>query len=268
MNIVVIVQARTGSTRLPGKILKKILDKPVLTLQMERMLAAKLPSKVVIATTHQKEDDPIIEVCKEYEYPYFRGHPTDLLDRHYQAAKEFEADVAIKIPSDCPLIDPSVIDRVIRFYLDNRFKYDFVSNLHPPTYPDGNDVEIMPMKILKKAWKNAEKNFELEHTTPYIWDNPQKFRIGNVRWETGLDYSMSHRFTIDYQEDLDFIKAVYEELYPKDALFSLNDILNLLEEKPEIYEINSKYAGVNWYRDHIEELRTIKQEQTKNVSDR
>jgi spore coat polysaccharide biosynthesis protein SpsF len=268
MNIVVIVQARTGSTRLPGKILKKILDKPILTLQMERMLAAKIPTKVVIATTHLKEDDPIEDICLENNYDMYRGHPTDLLDRHYQAAKEFEADIAVKIPSDCPLIDPKVIDKVIQFYLDYQDTYDFVSNLHPPTYPDGNDVEVMPIKVLKKAWKHAEQSFELEHTTPYIWDRPKKFRIGNFRWETGQDFSMSHRFTIDYQEDFDFIKAVFEELYPNDPLFTLEDILDLLEQKPEIYKINQKYAGVNWYRNHLDELKTIKEEQTRRVSGR
>jgi spore coat polysaccharide biosynthesis protein SpsF len=266
MNIVVIVQARTGSTRLPGKILKKMLDKPILSLQMERMLAAKLPTKVVVATTHLKEDDPIEQLCISNDYDLFRGHPNDLLDRHYQAAKHFEADVAVKIPSDCPLIDPNVIDKVIQFYLDYQDTYDFVSNLHPPTYPDGNDVEVIPIKVLKKAWKHAEKNFELEHTTPYIWDRPKKFRIGNVRWESGLDYSMSHRFTIDYQEDFEFIKAVYDELYPIERIFGLEDILGLLIEKPEIYRINQKYVGVNWYRDHLNELKTVKKEQTRRVS--
>jgi spore coat polysaccharide biosynthesis protein SpsF len=118
---------------------------------------------------------------------------------------------------------------------------------------------------LENAWINAKIDFEREHTTPYIWENPDKFRIGNVVWETGLDFSMTHRFTIDYKEDYEFIKRVYDELYEKNSKFSLNDILELLEKKPEIKKINQMYAGVNWYRNHINELKTISPEQTKNI---
>jgi spore coat polysaccharide biosynthesis protein SpsF len=103
----------------------------------------------------------------------------------------------------------------------------------------------------------------LEHTTPYIWENPEKFRIANVAWSTGLDYSMSHRFTIDYEADYQFIKRVFEELYPTKPNFSCDDILALLDQKPEIYQINAQYAGVNWYRNHLNELKTISSEQTK-----
>lgn len=265
MRIVVIVQARCGSTRLPGKILKQILGKTVLFRQMERMTRAEIPDDFVVATTEKSGDDAIAEICRNEGFKFFRGDEDDLLDRHFKAAKEFSADVAVKIPSDCPLIDPKVIDKVLEFYLENRDRFDFVSNLHPPTYPDGNDVEIVPAPILEKAWKEARKNYEREHTTPYIWDHPDKFRIGNYKWESGLDYSMTHRFTIDYQEDYDFIKKVYEELYPKNKYFDLNDILNLLQEKPEIYKINSDFAGVNWYRDYVENLSTIDESGTKRI---
>ncbi len=257
MKLVIVVQARTGSTRLPRKILKPILGKSLLYRQMERILAAEEQFDCVVATTTDSEDDAVVDICERNDFEFFRGHPTDLLDRHYRAAKEFNADTVAKIPSDCPLIDPRIIDKVIRFYRENQDKYDFVSNLHPAGYPDGNDVEIMPMEVLKKAWLEAKKEHEREHTTPYIWDNTDKFRIGNVEWETGLDYSMSHRFTIDYQEDYEFIKRIYEELYPKNPIFSLEDILNLLKEKPEIYKINEKYAGVNWYRNNLDELKTV-----------
>lgn len=265
MNIVVIMQARSGSTRLPGKIMKKILGKSILQLQMERMLNAKTPSKIVVATTKNKIDDDIVNICKSNNYEYFRGDENNLLDRHYQAAKKYNAEVVVKIPSDCPLIDPKIIDRVISYYIDNQGKFDFVSNLHPATYPDGNDVELMPMKMLELAWKEAEKDYELEHTTPYFWEQPERFRIGNVEWESGLDYSMSHRFTIDYPEDYDFIKRVFEELYPHNPTFSLDDIIYLLEQKPEIMDINRKYSGVNWYRNHLGELKTIGANQTKQI---
>ncbi len=265
MNIVIIMQARTGSSRLPGKTLLPLLGKPLFVRQLERMSFASLPAKIVVATTKDESDDEIVKIAEKEGYPVYRGHATNLLDRHYRAALEHKADVVLKIPSDCPLIDPSVIDKVIRFYLYNQEKYDFVSNLHPATYPDGNDVEVMPFGILKEAWRNAEKNFELEHTTPYIWDNPKKYRIGNVEWETGLNYSMSHRFTIDYREDYDFIKRIYEELYTPERPFTLTEIIDLLETKPEIMKINNLYSGVNWYRNHVSELNTVRPEETRFV---
>ena len=231
----------------------------------ERVAASKLSGTIVIATTKDKSDDKVEELCKEYNLNYFRGHPTDLLDRHYQAAKVFNADAVVKIPSDCPLIDPLVIDKVIKFYLDNFDKFDYLSNLHPATYPDGNDVEIFSFKVLKDARLSAKKDIDREHTTPYFWENPDKFRIGNVEWETGLDYSMSHRFTIDYEKDYNFIKSVYDELYPVNNIFTLQDILDLLDRKPEIKKLNEEYCGVNWYRNHLDELKTITSEQTKII---
>lgn len=242
-----------------------ILKKPLLVRMVERVMAGKLSGTVVVATTTDTFDDPIEEICTEYGFPCFRGHPTDLLDRHYQAALEYKLPVVIKIPSDVPLIDPEIIDKVIGFFLKNEEDYDFVSNLHPATYPDGNDVEIMTFEALETAWKEAERPLEREHTTPYLWENPGKFRVGNIEWESGLDYSMSHRWTIDYQEDYDFIKAVYEALYPVNPLFTIDDILNLLNNRPDIFKINSKYAGVNWYRHHIDELKTVDESKTKNT---
>ncbi|MDY0083664.1 MAG: glycosyltransferase family protein [Ignavibacteriaceae bacterium] len=265
IKIVTIIQARTGSTRLPDKIFLPLSDKPLLLRMYERVASSKLKGTIVIATTNDKSDDKVESFCKDYKLNCYRGHSSDLLDRHYQAAKQFNADVVVKIPSDCPLIDSKVIDKVIKYYLDNINTYDYVSNLHPATYPDGNDVEIMSFDALENAWENAARDFEREHTTPYLWENPDKFRIGNVIWETGLDYSMTHRFTIDYQEDYEFIKKVYDELHPKMPAFSLEDILNLLKENPDIKKINDKYNGVNWYRNHLDELRTITPDQTKII---
>lgn len=263
--LVTIVQARTGSTRLPGKVLMPIVSKPLLIRMVERVRLSKLFGTIVVATTTDESDNPVEELCKAENILCYRGHPTDLLDRHYQAAKQLNATVVLKIPSDVPLIDPAIIDKVIQYFLDNQGNYDFVSNLHPATYPDGNDVEVMTFPAMEEAWNNATKPMEREHTTPYIWENPDKFRIGNVTWETGLDYSMSHRWTIDYYEDYLFIKAVYDELYPVNSAFGIQDILNLLEKRSDICAINSKYAGVNWYRNHLDELKTIKPEQTKAI---
>ena len=264
-NIVIIVQARMSSTRFPNKIMKTVLDEPVLFRQLERIAAIQHSVQLVVATSQQPEDDLILKACQEREYACMRGNLNDLLDRHYQIAKYLKADTVIKIPSDCPLIDTDVIDQTISFYLENINKYDFVSNLHPATFPDGNDVEIMTFDCLERTWHEATKQLEREHTTPYIWENSDKFKCANVPWETGLDYSMSHRFTLDYKEDLDFIRAVYEKLYPRNPNFSLSDILELLDEHPEIYEINAQYAGVNWYRNHLDELKTVGASNTKII---
>lgn len=265
MNIVTIVQARTTSSRLSGKVLMKILNKTALELMMERVMRSRLAGVVVVATTRDSEDDLIENLSLQKKYFCFRGDKTDLLDRHFQAAKKFNAEVVLKIPSDCPLIDPQIIDRVIRYFLDHKNEFDYVSNLHPATYPDGNDVEVMTMEALEKAWFMAKKDFEREHTTPFLWENPQKFKIGNVEWESGLDYSMTHRFTLDYREDYDFIKKIYEELYPLNPKFTLDDILNFLRVRPDVFAINQKYAGVNWYRNHLNELKTIRPGQTKQT---
>jgi spore coat polysaccharide biosynthesis protein SpsF len=266
MKTIIVIQARTGSSRLPGKVLLPLAGKPLLVRMVERVMAAKTADNVVVATTQDKGDDVIEELCKEHSIDCFRGHPTDLLDRHFKAAQQFNADVVVKIPSDCPLIDPSVIDKVLSVYLDQHIQYDYVSNLHPASYPDGNDVEAMHTDTLEVAWHEAKKDYEREHTTPFIWEHPKRFRIGNVAWETGLNYSMTHRFTIDYQEDYDFIKRVYDELWTAERpIFSLEEILALLEEKPEILAINAQYAGVNWYRHHLNDLQTVTPDETKLI---
>jgi spore coat polysaccharide biosynthesis protein SpsF len=262
-NIVIVVQARMSSSRLPGKVMMPILGKSLLFRMIERLQMTRHKAQIVIATSEHKSDDVIEQGAVHINIPCYRGSLNNLLDRHYQVAKQYNADIVLKIPSDCPLIDPRIIDDVLDFYFNNEDRYDYVSNLHPATFPDGNDVEIMTMPCIEKTWKEASRPLELEHTTPYIWENPEKFRIGNVTWETGKDYSMSHRFTIDYEADYLFIKRVYEELYPSKPDFSCGDILNLLEQKPEIYNINSQYAGVNWYRNHLDELKTISSDQTK-----
>ena len=261
--IVTVIQVRRGSSRLPDKVFRSLLGKSLFVRQVERVLASKLCGTVVVATTMNPADDLVWEVCQQEGLECFRGHGEDLLDRHYQAALKYGADTVIKIPGDCPLIDPAVIDTVIAWYLENADTYDYVSNLHPATYPDGNDVEIMPLRVIEDAWKNASRPFEREHTTPYIWERPDQFRIGNVVMEGGADYSMTHRLTIDYEEDYQFIKAVWEELYPVNPLFGTADILALMERRPDIYTINRSLAGVNWYRNHLGELKTVAAEQTK-----
>ena len=252
MRIVVVVQARTASTRLPGKVLMPLARRPLLYRMLERVLAARTPAAVVVATTVDSQDDAVAAVAVEAGVACVRGHPTDLLDRHYAAAIASGADVVVKVPSDCPLIDPTVIDRVIRHYTAHAERADFVSNLHPPTYPDGNDVEVIPFGVLDTAWREAAAAHEREHTTPFIWERPERFRIDNLTWESGLDYSSTHRWTIDYIEDYQFLAAVYEALWTeRRPIFSLSDVLSLLDARPDIAALNACHAGKGWYRDHL-----------------
>jgi spore coat polysaccharide biosynthesis protein SpsF len=265
MKILVIVQARTGSSRLPGKVLLPVAGVPLLTAMIGRVRAARTVFELTVATTWTAEDDVIASICNELGVDCYRGHPSDLLDRHYRVALQRKADVAVKIPSDCPLIDPSVIDRVLAHYVENAKSFDYVSNLHPASYPDGNDVEVIGFEALQTAFNEARHPFEREHTTPYIWERPERFRIGNVIWQSMSDHSMSHRFTIDYLEDYRFICRVFEELGGADRVFGLEEVIELLRRKPEILAINAKYAGVNWYRHHLDQLTQVGPAQTRSL---
>jgi spore coat polysaccharide biosynthesis protein SpsF len=274
MKLAVVVQARTGSTRLPGKIHLPLGSRsagtaPLLERMIERVRAAKTPFEVVLATTTDETDREVAELGAKIGVRVVRGHPTDLVARHLQAAREAGAELVAKIPSDCPLIDPAVIDRVLGVYLDAvkaGSPFDFVSNLHPATYPDGNDVEVFSTELLALADREATRPLEREHTTPFFWEQPDRFKLANVAWETGRDLSMSHRFTIDYREDYELIRAVYEELYTRERpIFTLADILALLERRPDLYALNAKYAGVNWYRNHLGELKTVGAAETRQA---
>ncbi len=265
MKIITVIQVRMGSTRLPKKVMMPLSGKPLIIRMLERVSHSDLSGTIVAALTEERYDDELADILKGKGYNIYRGSTNNLLERHINAAREYGGDTVVKIPSDCPLIDPSVINKVINYHISNADRFDYVSNLHPATYPDGNDVEIMSLETLEKCLREASKDFEREHTTPYIWENPEKFRIGNVVWETGLDYSMSHRWTIDYIEDYLFIKKIYEALYENNPEFGLNDILEYEKEHPEVKAINEKYNGVNWYRDHLGDLKTIKPEQTKVI---
>ena len=255
--VVTVIQARTGSTRLPNKVLRPLAGAPLLQRIVERVRAAELAGTVVVATTTEPGDDPIEALCAAADIACFRGDPLDLLDRHYRAGLAHGATAVVKIPSDCPLIDPRVIDRVLGHFLDHPSKFDFVSNLHPASYPDGNDVEVMTIDALATAWREASRPLEREHTTPYLWENPDRFRLGNILWERGLDYSKSHRWTIDYEEDYQFIRAVYDALYPTNPRFGLDDILAFVAANPTVAALNAHYAGHYWYRNHPGELKTV-----------
>jgi spore coat polysaccharide biosynthesis protein SpsF len=266
MSTLVVIQARTGSTRLPGKVLLPLAGRTLLERMIERVLAAGPGFDVVVATTTEPGDEAVAAAAACAGVRSFGGHPTDLLDRHYRAALEAGADTVVKIPSDCPLVDPAAIRRVLARHRDD--PADYTSNLHPASWPDGNDVEIMTIDALAAAHREATRPLEREHTTPFLWERPERFRVSNVRWETGHDFSMSHRLTVDYPADYELVAAVYEELWsPARPVFPLADVLRLLDARPDIFAKNARYAGVNWYRRHLHELRTITAADTRLVEE-
>tara|TARA_B100001123_G_scaffold378781_1_gene447127 strand:- start:927 stop:1730 length:804 start_codon:yes stop_codon:yes gene_type:complete len=255
-----IIQARVTSSRLPGKILLQGYDKPLLLHTIERIKKSKLIKKIVVATSNLKMDEIIYKICKKNRINIFRGHPNDLLSRYYNCAKKYKANTIVRITSDCPLMDYKIIDKIIKkFYSSN---VDFISNTHPPVIPDGFDIEIFNFKSLKKAFFKAKKNFQREHVTPYIWDNPKKFKIKNYDIFFKKNYYKKYRLTLDYLEDYFVIWKIYNELYPKKKFFDLKDILLYLKTNNHIL-INKKYIKVNWYRYHLKKLKTIRKEDTK-----
>ncbi|HEU4732914.1 MAG TPA: glycosyltransferase family protein [Kofleriaceae bacterium] len=262
MKVVVVIQARTGSTRLPGKVLLPAAGAPLLARMVERVRAARTPSHIVVATTTLAADDEVAALARAAGAMVVRGHPTDLLDRHVAAARATGAEAIAKIPSDCPLIDPAVIDRVIEAFasLSALDGVDYVSNLHPVTWPDGFDVEVMTRGALETAWREATRPLEREHTTPFLWDNPDRFVCHNVRWEGGADHAASCRLTLDYPEDYVVIRGIYDALWSPHRPFTLADIIELLAARPALRLANARHFGSSWYHHHPGELRTLARE--------
>lgn len=235
MKKLVIVQARMSSTRLPGKVLKKVLNKPLLEYQIERITKSELIDDIIIATTNNEADKAILDYCIKKRINCFCGSEEDVLARYYQAAKEYNADVVIRLTGDCPLIDPIVVDKIIKYFFENSNRYDYVSNIIKRTYPRGMDTEVFTFKALEKTYLNAEKSYEKEHVTPYIYNNPHIYSIANV---VNVKDLSSFRLTVDTIEDFKLIEIIIENLQIQNKNFSLNDIINLLEQNPDLKKIN------------------------------
>mgnify|MGYP006413364719 CR=1 FL=1 len=241
--ILAILQARQTSTRLPQKVLLPILGKPMLIRQIERIKNAKNIDQLIVATSTDRSDTQIYNLCKINKIPCFRGNLNDVLDRFYQASKIFKAKHIVRLSGDCPLIDPSVIDNVINLYFSKN--YDYVSNTITPTFPDGLDVEIFNKKSLKTSWEKASLPSEREHVTPFIIKNKKLFNIGNFKNKIDLSHL---RWTVDEKEDFDFVTKVYDHLYPKNSKFDTQDILHLIKKIPSLRKINDKYNRNEGYK--------------------
>ena len=195
---------------------------------------------------------PIIKFAKKNKIDFFIGDEDDVLDRYYQAAKSFKGDIIIRITSDCPLIDPKIIDQLLEIYFEGN--YEYLSNVHPPTYPDGYDTEIFSFKALEKAWKKAKLPSEREHVTPYIWKNLTKeFTIKNV--VNKIDYS-KYRLTVDTPEDFNLLSLIIDHFHDRWDDFCMDDVIKFLEEKPELLKINEQFMrDEGYYKSLKEELK-------------
>ncbi len=239
--VVAIIQARMGSSRLPGKSLAEIEGRPMLWHVIQRVKRAKLVDRVVVATSIASVDDAIEKMCGENDVRCYRGSENDVLDRYYTAAQGEKASQVVRITADCPLIDPQVIDRVVgRFQTGD---LDYASNAMVRTYPDGLDTEICSFSALERAWHEARKTSEREHVTPYLRSG--KFRTANVENTSALSY-LHCRWTVDEREDLDFVRAVYRQFRDKED-FLMDDVLQLLRDKPELEKVNAQIVSNRGY---------------------
>ncbi len=232
MKTVAIVQARMGSTRLPGKVLKDIGGCSALTRVVRRARRARLLDAVVVATTVEIADEIIMDECARLQVAAFRGSELDVLDRYVQAARAFEAEAVVRITSDCPLIDPEVIDLTVRAFREQA--PDYASIGLKRTFPRGLDTEVMTIAALERAGREAREPYQRVHVTPYLYQHPELFRLLEV---TGPHDYGHYRWTLDTPADLDFIRAVYARLHNTDE-FGWRDVLRVLEREPELIEIN------------------------------
>jgi len=239
-SVVAIIQARMGSSRLPGKVLMDIGGSPMLTRVVVRARRAQTLGRVVVATTWDESDDPVAAYCRQQGFPVVRGDPQDVLDRYYQAARQFGAQTIVRLTGDCPLIDPREIDHTVRAF--QRSGVDFSANRLPPpwerTTPIGMDTEVVTFKALEKAWQEAGQQHQREHVMPYFYEEEGRFRVLLVDHTPNLGHL---RLTVDTPEDLALIRKIYTAFGNSDS-FSLKDILDLLAKHPDWQEINAGVA--------------------------
>uniref|UniRef100_UPI00404767C8 cytidylyltransferase domain-containing protein n=1 Tax=Algoriphagus sp. TaxID=1872435 RepID=UPI00404767C8 len=232
MKIVAVVQARMGSSRLPGKVMKVIQGKPMIDYQLKRLCKSKLINKIVVATSTNTENDILADYVAELGIEVFRGSENNVLERFYLAAVKYQPDIILRITADCPLIDFSIIDQMIKVFLNSNV--DYLTNAFPPTFPDGLDTEIFTFNALKKTYLNARKPLEKEHVTPYIRDSGE-FKILN--YSNSTDFS-NMRWTVDEPSDFEVISGVFSHFYPI-IDFNWMEIVQLTKLRPEIFSQNS-----------------------------
>lgn len=252
--ILAILQARVSSSRLPGKVLKPLLGVPMLLRQIERLKKSRKIDRLLVATSTESSDDPIEKLCKEHELVCYRGSLNDVLDRFYQAVRGYNPDHIVRLTADCPLTDAKLIDDVIGFYLDGGF--DYASNAIQATYPDGLDMEVFRFSCLEQAWREARLPSQREHVTPFIHQQPLRFRIGHYKNTDDLSHL---RWTVDEPKDFELVSRIYEALYPGNPDFTTQEILELLEKQPELVNWNTTHQRNEGYQKSLQaDLSLIK----------
>jgi len=231
--VIAIIQARMTSTRFPGKVLTKVMGRPLLSYQIERLCLSKMIDKIIIATTVNKEDDPIVRLCQKDGFDFYRGSEDDVLDRYYQSAKKYNSAHIMRLTADCPLIDPDICDRIANVYFESDVEYIRTGE----TFAEGLDCEIIGFKALAKAWLEAKLKAEREHVTLYLRNHPEVFKATVKENETD---DSRYRLTVDEERDFLVVKAILENLYKgNDNYFTVREIKSYLDSHPEVYRLNS-----------------------------
>ena len=233
MRVTAIIQARMDSTRLPGKILMEVMSRPLLSYQIERLSFSKYIEKIIIATTVNKTDDPIVLLARKEKVNLFRGAENDVLDRYYQAAKLHRARHIMRLTADCPLLQPGICDLLAAKYSEAKADYAYTGQ----SFAEGLDCEVVSFKALSQAWREAKHNSDREHVTLYIRNHPEKFRILTVENETD---DSRYRITVDEEEDFLVVKAILENLYKENKEhFTFTEIKSFLDTHPDVYNMNA-----------------------------
>lgn len=234
--VLAILQARMSSSRLPGKVLLPLLGEPMLARQIERLRRAQRIDKLIVATSAAPSDDPIAEQCVRLGVACFRGALDDVLDRFEQAARPHDPQHVVRLTADCPLADPELIDQLIAKHLASGA--DYTTNANPPSYPDGLDAEVIRYAVLHIAWREARRQSEREHVTLFVASQSERFAIETLRSEVDLS---ALRWTVDEADDLELVEHIYAALYPANPAFTMQDVLHLLEARPELRTFNTTH---------------------------
>jgi len=255
MRTVAIIQARMGSNRLPGKVLLPILGKPMLGHIVDRVRTVPSIEQVVVAVPNDGANEVLRRFCADNKITHFAGSETDVLDRYYQAAQQFEADPVIRITADCPIADPQLIEKLIQRYKSCGYDHIGVAagagadRIDKGRYPDGLDAECFGFSALDRAWHDATDPRDREHVTRYIWNNKQIFRCGDLTADVVYP---KLRLTVDHAEDFALVSKIYESLYSERSPFLLSDVMNFLERNPGLVQVNRRWTEADNYRSVLE----------------
>lgn len=241
MNVLAIIQARMGSSRLPGKVLLPVGGTPLIIHMLERLKRAKSLDKIYLATSVNAENDPLQKTVEKFGVTVFRGPENDVLSRYYEIAQKYKPTWVVRMTGDCPLIDPAMVDELVNFARAHENEYDYLTNAVEPTFPDGLDIEVFRFSLLEKAHKLGDDPAEREHVTAFfLGKNPQAKNIRTYHFKGAKDYSHL-RWTVDCPEDFELVKTIFEHFLPHHPHFTWQDALQFVQKNPQLMELNKKF---------------------------